>query len=155
MPGMEQDPGSEAWVRIVQLFKSAEKRRRFVEIADSLVLTPGMVGGLLCLVPDEGKPMRAMVEEWHCDPSWVTVVIDDLEERGLAGRQVDTVDRRAKTVHLTDLGPRCGSSPWSCSRCPRPASPPSPGPSSAPCATCSARPRPTSHRFAEGGSAAA
>ncbi|MDP9453583.1 MAG: hypothetical protein M3P97_09430 [Actinomycetota bacterium] len=45
---MEQDPGSEAWVCIVQLFKSAEKRRRFVEIADSLALTPGMVGGACC-----------------------------------------------------------------------------------------------------------
>ncbi|MDQ3305178.1 MAG: MarR family transcriptional regulator [Actinomycetota bacterium] len=101
---MASDPGSEAWGCIAQLFKSSENERRFVAIAEALGLTPRMLGGLLCLVPEEAKPMRAMVEEWHCDPSWVTTIVDELEQRGMVDRRVDTVDRRAKSVSLTEVG---------------------------------------------------
>jgi len=98
------DPGSEAWGCIVQLFRSAENERRFHDVAESLGLTPRMLGGIMHLVPGEAKPMRAMVEEWHCDPSWITTIVDEFEQRGLVERRVDGTDRRAKTVHLTALG---------------------------------------------------
>ncbi len=98
------DPASEAWVCMVQLFKSTDNERRFMEIADTLGLTPRMLGGLLCLLPGEPKPMRTMVEEWHCDPSWVTTVVDELEQRGLVDRRIDAIDRRAKSVSLTAMG---------------------------------------------------
>lgn len=104
MGRVEQGPGSEAWMYIVQLFKSTENERRFAEIAQTLGLTPSMLGGVLYLDPGESKPMRAMVEEWHCDPSWVTTIVDELEQRGLVDRRVDTVDRRAKTISLTAVG---------------------------------------------------
>lgn len=98
------DPGTEAWTRIAQLFKSSENERRFVEIAESLGLTPRMLGGVLWLTPGQTMPMRTMVEDWHCDPSWVTTIVDELERRDLVDRRTDTADRRAKTVRLTELG---------------------------------------------------
>lgn len=98
------DPGSEAWTCIVQLFKSRDNERRFTEIAEAVNLAPRLVGGLLRLAPGEAMQMRAMVQEWHCDPSWVSTIVDELEQRGLVERRVDAVDRRAKTVNLTGLG---------------------------------------------------
>ncbi len=104
MGEVAQDPGSEAWVCITQLFKSTDNDRRFVHIAETLGLTPKMLGSLLSLVPGSSKPMRTIVEEWHCDPSWVTAIVDELVQRGLVDRRVDVVDRRAKSVSLTELG---------------------------------------------------
>ncbi|MDQ3462117.1 MAG: MarR family winged helix-turn-helix transcriptional regulator [Actinomycetota bacterium] len=101
---MEQDPGSEAWGYVVRLFKSGGNDRRFLRIAETLGVTPRMLGGLMHLAPGELMPMRTMVEEWHCDPSWVTTIVDELEQRGLVDRRTDAVDRRAKTVCLTAAG---------------------------------------------------
>jgi DNA-binding MarR family transcriptional regulator len=40
----------------------------------------------------------------HCDPSFVTLVADMLEKRGLARREPHPVDRRIKNLVLTDEG---------------------------------------------------
>jgi DNA-binding MarR family transcriptional regulator len=40
----------------------------------------------------------------HCDPSFVTVIADGLEERGLARREAHPGDRRIKNLVLTDEG---------------------------------------------------
>lgn len=101
---MKGDPGSEAWACIVQLFRSKDSERRLAGIAEAVGLTPRMLQGLMSLVPGEPKQMRTMVGEWHCDPSWVTTIVDELEQRGLVDRKVDAIDRRAKTVSLTGLG---------------------------------------------------
>jgi DNA-binding MarR family transcriptional regulator len=98
------DAASEAWACITQMFTSEENQRRFVGTAESLGLTPRMLRCLYCLVAGEPTQMRALVEAWQCDPSWVTAIVDELEQRGLVERRVDTVDRRAKTVTLTPLG---------------------------------------------------
>jgi DNA-binding MarR family transcriptional regulator len=48
--------------------------------------------------------MRSLAEMWNCDASFVTVVVDGLEHRGLVERQVADYDRRIKTVELTQEG---------------------------------------------------
>jgi len=96
--------GHEAWQEIVRLFTSKENQRAFVGTAAALGLTPAGLRALLGLAPDETKPMGIIAHEWHCDPSNVTAVIDQLEQRGLAERKVSRSDRRVKTVELTDLG---------------------------------------------------
>ena len=48
--------------------------------------------------------MRALAEAWHCDASNVTWLVDQLESRHLVERQVSTIDRRVKTVVLTEAG---------------------------------------------------
>lgn len=54
-------------------------------------------------------PMRALAQEWNCDPSYVTMQIRELEQRGLAERQFNPEDHRFKTVALTDKGEKVRS----------------------------------------------
>jgi DNA-binding MarR family transcriptional regulator len=94
----------EAWLCIIRLFTSQENTRRFLDVAGELELTPSTLRFLLVLDEGEERPMRALAEDWNCDPSWVTSIVDQLEERGFAERRVDAADRRAKRVGLTTLG---------------------------------------------------
>jgi len=48
--------------------------------------------------------MRSLADEWECDPSNATWIIDHLEELGLAQRQAVLHDRRVKLVVLTRKG---------------------------------------------------
>jgi DNA-binding MarR family transcriptional regulator len=48
--------------------------------------------------------MRVLAERWRCDASYITSIVDDLEEQGLAQRQPHPSDRRIKTVALTPKG---------------------------------------------------
>lgn len=94
----------EAWLCIVRLFTSQDNTRRFLDVAGELDLTPSTLRFLLVLSTGEARPMRALAEDWHCDPSWVTSIVDQLEQRGFAERRVDASDRRAKLVGLTAQG---------------------------------------------------
>src|SRR5262249_46233068 len=40
----------------------------------------------------------------HCDPSFVTMIADALEQRGLAKREANPADRRIKNLVLTPSG---------------------------------------------------
>jgi DNA-binding MarR family transcriptional regulator len=48
--------------------------------------------------------MKDLGKRMHCDPSFVTVVADMLEKRGLARREAHPGDRRVKNLVLTDDG---------------------------------------------------
>jgi DNA-binding MarR family transcriptional regulator len=48
--------------------------------------------------------MKDLGRRMHCDPSFVTVVADMLEKRGLATREAHPGDRRVKNLVLTDDG---------------------------------------------------
>jgi MarR family transcriptional regulator, organic hydroperoxide resistance regulator len=89
---------------LAELFFSAENQQRFHGTADDLGLTLPMLKGLLELEPGGGLPMRSLAELWGCDASFVTVMVDGLERRGLVERQVAAYDRRIKTVELTPEG---------------------------------------------------
>lgn len=92
------------WRAIADLFFSAENQQRFMEAADELGLSPPMLKSLTELLPGEGEPMGSLAEQWGCDASFVTVVVDGLEQAGYARRLVAPHDRRVKTVELTDEG---------------------------------------------------
>ena len=53
---------------------------------------------------DGSVRMKELGQELRCDPSFVTAIADGLEERGLARREVDPSDRRAKNLVLTSKG---------------------------------------------------
>jgi len=89
---------------LADLFFSAENQQRFHGTADELGLTLPMLKALLELEPGSGLSMRSLAEMWNCDASFVTVVVDGLERRGLVERQVADYDRRIKTVELTQEG---------------------------------------------------
>jgi MarR family transcriptional regulator, organic hydroperoxide resistance regulator len=48
--------------------------------------------------------MKELGKSMHCDPSFVTLVADMLEKRGLARREPHLADRRVKNLVLTDDG---------------------------------------------------
>ena len=48
--------------------------------------------------------MKELGRRMHCDPSFVTLVADMMEKRGLARREPHAADRRVKNLVLTDEG---------------------------------------------------
>src|SRR5215469_796947 len=67
-------------------------------------LTPNDSRALASLDPHEGRTMRSLAEEWNCDASNATWIVDRLEEFGLAERRTVPHDRRIKLVVLTTKG---------------------------------------------------
>jgi len=102
--GKVGDPGREAWAIIAELFFGTEMTTRFHAACERIGVTPPALKALLSLDPAEPKPMRALACEWHCDASWVTSLVDSLEEAGLVSRQILPADRRVKTIVLTKKG---------------------------------------------------
>jgi DNA-binding MarR family transcriptional regulator len=81
-------------------------RGRMSQVCAAAGLNPGLVKALMHLSADAPVPMRDLAEDWACDASYVTSLIDGLEERGLASRRPHASDRRVKTVVLTAAGVR-------------------------------------------------
>jgi DNA-binding MarR family transcriptional regulator len=77
---------------------------RSSEIVQRLGLTPGHTRALLMLEPDEPLPMGNLAQQFSCDASTVTWLVDRLEARGLVERRGLASDRRVKTVALTPMG---------------------------------------------------
>ena len=93
-----------AWSLLLDWFVA--NRDRTATIAADFSLTLGDMRTLLTLDPDQPKPMGALAGDWKCDASNVTWLVDRLEDRGLVERRMSTVDRRVKTVVLTEVGQR-------------------------------------------------
>ncbi|HET8881122.1 MAG TPA: MarR family transcriptional regulator [Solimonas sp.] len=55
---------------------------------------------------DEPRTLRELADEMGTDAPATTVLVDDLEARGLVRRQPHPADRRAKLVSLTAAGRR-------------------------------------------------
>jgi DNA-binding MarR family transcriptional regulator len=84
-------------------FAMAQRGRHFGALKE-LGLTPGHLKMLGALDAGGPRPMGALAEACHCDPSMATWLVDRLEERGLVERRMLATDRRVKTVALTKLG---------------------------------------------------
>lgn len=67
-------------------------------------LTPNDSRALFSLDRRTGRSMRSLADEWQCDPSNATFIIDRLEALGLASRQPLPHDKRVKLVALTRKG---------------------------------------------------
>src|SRR5215510_11038451 len=72
-------------------------------------LTPNDSRALFSLDPRSGRSMRSLADEWQCDPSNATWIVDHLEELGLAKRQAVLHDKRIKLVVLTRKGEKTRS----------------------------------------------
>jgi DNA-binding MarR family transcriptional regulator len=83
------------------LIRSAPDR---MKILGNYGLTPNDARGLSSLDPEKGKSMRLLAEQWSCDASNATWIVDRLEEMGLAERRTAPKDRRVKLVALTQKG---------------------------------------------------
>jgi DNA-binding MarR family transcriptional regulator len=91
-----------AWRRLFQLFMSTRWQRD--QVLERHGLTPNDAKALATLDSMNGKPMRALADEWGTDASNATWVVDRLERQGLAERRTTASDRRVKLVVLTASG---------------------------------------------------
>lgn len=94
----------ECWRTILQLMWQGEAHDRMHEVCRSIGIPPSMIKSLMQLSEHEPRAMRDLAETWACDASYVTALVDDLEERGFAERRPHPPDRRVKTVVLTPKG---------------------------------------------------
>jgi DNA-binding MarR family transcriptional regulator len=80
--------------------------RSFAAALEPLGLRPPHFGVLTLIEANPGSAQRELVERSMIDASTMVAVIDELEERGLAERRPDPVDRRKRAVYLTTGGKR-------------------------------------------------
>ena len=92
------------WQLMFDFLISSAPRR--TEILGRFGLTPNDSRALNSLRQDEGRPMRSLADEWRCDASNATWIVDRLEGAGLAVRRDEPNDRRVKRVVLTAKGAR-------------------------------------------------
>lgn len=104
--GTRRDAASEAWTAMVRMMRSDENQRRFERAAAAEDLTPRQLGALLSL-PDEPAPMSRLAERCKTSASFMTSIVDVLEEQGLVERRADPDDRRVTLVALTRAGREC------------------------------------------------
>jgi DNA-binding MarR family transcriptional regulator len=102
---MDSDPGSEQLdAQIIDA--ASELIGRIVAhgelIAQRLSIPSFYLKALHTL--DRAMPMKELGRCMHCDPSFVTVIADGLEKRGLARREAHPGDRRSKNLVLTAEG---------------------------------------------------
>jgi len=93
---------AEAWRPLARFFFDTARHRQHVFREQGL--TPNDAKALFALSVERGRPMSELAEEWICDASNATWIVDRLEERGLAERRNLPTDRRVKLVVLTRRG---------------------------------------------------
>ena len=103
-PETHQEAASEAWHTLFRLFFAGVGQRRFHEACDATGLAPGALKTLLQLGDNGPQSMRELAETFRCDPSYVTSLVDSLEQAGLAERRLHPTDRRVKVVAITGPG---------------------------------------------------
>jgi DNA-binding MarR family transcriptional regulator len=99
---MPQDAAREAWMLLFQLFRS--QRREMMTLHSDFRLNPAQVHLLLNLEPGVGVPMSELAEALACDASYITGLVDKLQDRGLVQRLPSPGDRRVKLISLTPEG---------------------------------------------------
>lgn len=105
----ETDPAVTAWKAVLDLVGWGGHRRapRFPAVAMALGLAPKQMGVIWHLEPGTEMPMRVLGEHLYCDASYVTDLVDRLEQRGLIERRPSSEDRRVKLIALTPAGESC------------------------------------------------
>ncbi|GAA3750219.1 MarR family winged helix-turn-helix transcriptional regulator [Streptomyces tremellae] len=102
--GPYDDPAAEAWQRIRAISHNPAAMAAFHRIVEETGLPLAPLRALLVLPLDEPLPMRQLAKRLGCDNSYVTSLVDALEQRGLATRQQHPTDRRVKVIVLTGEG---------------------------------------------------
>jgi DNA-binding MarR family transcriptional regulator len=103
----KENAAATAWRHIFDYIIATAPER--VAVLDRLGVTPAESRALISLDPKAGRAMRSLADEWRCDPSNATWLVDRLEHEGLARRVARDGDRRVKAVVLTAKGRRIRS----------------------------------------------
>lgn len=104
-PGVEVGPDAHrAWRAVQEIQLHGEGRDRLAQACSRFDLAPSSVKALLKLSPSKPTAMRELAAAFACDASFITSVVDALEQRELAVRGPHPTDRRIRTVVLTERG---------------------------------------------------
>jgi len=101
MPDPDHDRATAVWRAMLALVHDRHDRRK--EVCEALDMSFVRVKALRRLA---GQPMtmRELASRLQTDAPYTTLVVDDLEKRGLVRREPHPSDRRAKLVTTTGLG---------------------------------------------------
>ncbi len=94
----------DAFERVRRIMFEGEHVERMAALGTRMKLSPGVIKTLMRLAREDGVSMGEMARGIGCDPSYITALVDDLDERGLARREPAPYDRRVKIIVLTDAG---------------------------------------------------
>jgi len=101
-PKSKAELAAQVWQRLFDfIIATAAERNR---VLGSYDLTPNDSRALFALDGKAGRSLGSLAEEWGCDASYATSVVDRLEARGLAERRPQPGDRRVKLAVLTSAG---------------------------------------------------
>jgi DNA-binding MarR family transcriptional regulator len=100
MADADGDLARRAWRALSEIARSHDRK---IEVSESLGMSWTRVLALRRLVA-QPLTLRALAAELTADPPYVTLMVDDLEGRGLVRRGPHPDDRRAKLVGLTRAG---------------------------------------------------
>jgi DNA-binding MarR family transcriptional regulator len=100
MTGTDADPARRAWRAMSELVLDHDRK---VAVSRALGLSWTRALALRRLAA-EPLTLSALAAQLTADPPYVTLMVDDLEERGLVERRPHPDDRRAKLVSLTPAG---------------------------------------------------
>ena len=96
----DADLASRAWRAMSDVVLGHDRK---VEVSEALGLSFARVRALRRLAA-QPLTLRALAELLLADPPYVTLIVDDLEQRGLVQRTPHLEDRRSKLVQLTAAG---------------------------------------------------
>jgi DNA-binding MarR family transcriptional regulator len=94
----------DAFDRLRRIAFEGEQAEKMVALGARTKLSPGVIKTLMRLSVTDGISMGEMARGIGCDPSYITALVDDLDERGLATREPNPIDRRVKIIVLTAAG---------------------------------------------------
>jgi DNA-binding MarR family transcriptional regulator len=100
MAGADTDLARRAWRAMSDVVLDHDRK---VAVSEALGLSWTRVLALRRLVA-QPLTLRALAERLSADPPYVTLMVDDLEDRRLVARMPHPEDRRAKLVQLTAAG---------------------------------------------------
>jgi DNA-binding MarR family transcriptional regulator len=100
MGGADADLARRVWRAMSDIVLDHNRK---VAVSEALGLSWARVLTLRRLAT-QPHTLRALAERLASDPPYVTLMVDDLEERGLVQRTPHPEDRRAKLVKLTPAG---------------------------------------------------
>lgn len=95
------DPATSAWRSMRSLVLDLHDRR--LAVSDAIGMSYLRAKALRQLMSGP-LPMRELGAALLTDAPYITVIVDDLEKRGLVQREINPADRRSKLVRITTSG---------------------------------------------------
>jgi DNA-binding MarR family transcriptional regulator len=83
---------------------SMKGKYAIVDIAERNHITLMQALTLCLLEPNQSVPMKSLSTFMSCDPSNISPIVEQLVNEGLVTRKESSVDRRVKTVTITEKG---------------------------------------------------